>query len=62
MEIPSVLVSDKKLLLIWHSGSTTETIQQVVESLRRRTGPGGVVQLEHAERLLLGEDKQKNKP
>lgn len=53
MEVSSSLVSGKRVLLIWHGGNSTETIQQAVEDLRLKAGENGAVLLEHAERLLM---------
>lgn len=54
MEVSSSLVAGKRVLLIWHGGSTAEVMQRVVGDLRHKTGNAGTVLLEHAERLLMG--------
>lgn len=55
MDIPDELITgSKRILLLWHGANKTETIQEVVENLRLRTGENGVVLLEHVERLLVG--------
>ena len=54
MDVSGIVVACKRVLLIWHEGNRTETMQQVVENLRARSGEGGAVLLEHADRLLMG--------
>ena len=55
------MVSGKRVLLIWHGGNSTETIQQAVEDLRLKAGENGAVLLEHAERLLMGQSIKTNR-
>lgn len=55
MDVSSDLVAGKRVLLMWHGGNSTETLQQVVEDLRLKAGGNGTVSLEHAQRLLLGQ-------
>lgn len=55
MEVSSSLVAGKRVLLIWHGGSATEAVQDVVGDLRQKAGGNGEVLLEHAQRLLMGE-------
>lgn len=49
-------MAGKRVLVVWHGGNTTESIQEVVEDLRGKTGEAGQVLLEHAERLLIGQN------
>ena len=54
MEVPGSILAGKRVLVVWDGGSRTESIQEVVEDVRGKTGESGEVLLEHAERLLLG--------
>lgn len=56
MEVPESVLTGKRVLVVWHGGSRTESIQEVVENLRGKTGERGKVLLEHSERLLMSEN------
>lgn len=56
MEVSVSLVGGKRILLLWHGGNTSERIQQVVEDLKVKCGESGTVLLEHADRLLMGQE------
>ena len=50
-EIPDSALVDRTVLVIWHSGSTPEVLQPLVERLRARAGENGRVTLENVDRL-----------
>ena len=51
MEIPDSVLVDKIVLVIWHGGTTRDTVQSFTERLRDRVGEKGRVVLENADRL-----------
>ena len=55
MEVSSSVLAGKRVLVVWYGGNRAESIQEVVEDLRGKTGASGEVLLEHADRLLLGQ-------
>ena len=56
MEVPDTLISGREVLVIWHAGNAAETMQPLVEELRKRAGEKGRVSVENVERLAVGED------
>ena len=54
-EVADALLVGRKVLVIWHQAHAAEVMQPVLEGLRARSGSGGQVMMEHAERLSLGE-------
>ena len=51
MEVPDSALVDRTVLVIWHSGSSPEVLQPLVNRLRTRVGEKGRVMLENVDRL-----------
>ena len=57
MDVPEELLVGRRVLVIWYQAHNPEGMQPILEELRRRAGEAGHVLLEHAERLVLGINK-----
>ena len=58
--VPDSALVNRRVMVVWHGGTSPEVLQPLVERLRGRVGEKGRVMLENADRLESSECKKKD--